>query len=1009
MNVVCLRRATGFMVALALFLLAAAPAAAQGEPYRIQGTVVDATTQRPLPNVSVQLGGTQLGTLTDQNGRYTLLARVDGGPYTLRFRQIGREVATVPLSLGGDLAVLVEPVRMSTSAVQLEEIVVTGTGVSAERKAVANTVESIRGEEVSEAAGAQTVDAALQGKVTGAIISENSGQPGGGVTIRLRGTSSISGGADPLIVLDGVLIDNSDAALISLGANAGRGSASLTNRLADIAPGDIDRIEILKGAAAAGLYGSRANNGVIQIFTKRGTQGVPRFTFRTEASLSQTPNTYDLLTYPFAGPADAAFVGSQGGQKFSALDPVQRFDIQDEIFRTAPGTTNQLSISGGNEATQYYVSGVYSAEDGIVRSTDYEKKSARLSLTQRVTDNVQVTANANFVETETGLVPEGEQTEGALTNIIFQPTSFNPAFDANTGRYPYSFLGANPLDVLFNWKAAENVRRFIGNVEGVWTPTSSLSFRYLFGLDDYTQESEFLRPPASVSSRDVGFITNPIRISRQLNSDFTATYDAAFGESAALSSTAGFRYTADRGEVISSSASDLPPFQQTVGGANLSTGQSISEFRTIGGFLQERLSINDRIFLTGGVNLEGSSAFGENERYQLFPRAGISWVVDQEPFYASSGVSNFLTSLRLRAAYGQTGGQPPSIYAIFNSFGNVASGGLPGLIPSSSAGNPDLRPERQREYEAGFEAGLLDNRVQVELTYYDQQTDDLVLSVPLPLSSGFTSQSQNIGEITNRGVEVALNTINLQSRNFAWRSRLQYATNRNRVEKLVTDADTILSGYLNYVIEGQPVGIFYGRGYERDSEGNIVIDPSTGLGARTSFSKIIGDPNPDFTASLSNTVEVGQSLSFNVLFDGRFGNDVANFTRRITEFFGADAVVERQIRREQERLTNPDLTPLKYSLNGARISNYEEYIEDGSFVKLREIGLSYTFRQPWVQNFGASSVSLRLAGRNLYTWTDYSGLDPEINLFAGNTVARGVDFAVTPVPRQFLLGATFNF
>ena len=1006
----CSRWLTAALLAFCCSLAGVAEASAQQtEPYRIQGTVVDATTQRPLPNVSIQLSGTQIGTLTDQAGRYTLLSRVDPGNYTLRFNQIGRAVVTVPLALAADRTVQMEPVTMQASAVQLEEIVVTGTGVSAERRAVANTVTSVRGEQVAEAPGAQTIDAALQGKVTGALISENSGQPGGGVSIRLRGTSSILGGADPLIVVDGVILDNSDAALISLGANATRGSASLTNRLADIAPGDIDRIEILKGAAAAGLYGSRANNGVIQIFTKRGRQGEPQITFRTEASMSRTAGTYDLLTYPFAGPADVAFVRTQNGNPIKLGEPVDRFNIQDELFRTGAGTTNQLSIAGGDAGTQYYISGVYSSEEGVLRSTDYEKKSARASLTQRVSDQVQIVASANFIQTETNLVPEGEQTEGALTNIIFQPTSFNPAFDPEQGRFPYSFLGANPLDVLQNWKAGEDVRRFVGSIETVWTPINSLTLRYFFGLDDYTQENELLRPPRSTSARDVGFITNPVRFSRQLNSDVTATHEAQLGASMGLNTTAGFRYTADRGEVVSASASDLPPFQQTVGGANLSTGQSISEFRTVGAFLQERLSLNDRIFLTAGVNVEGSSAFGENERYQFFPRVGLSWVLDQEPFWGGSGITEVLSTLRLRAAYGQTGGQPPSAYAIFNNFGNVAFGGLPGLVPGSRAGNPELTPERQREYEAGLEAGFLDNRVQLEFTYYNQRTDDLVLSVPLPLSSGFSSQLQNIGEITNRGVEVALNTINVQRSNFNWSTRVQYSANRNRVERLVTDADTLVTGYLNAVIEGQPVGVFYGRGYERDEQGNIVIDPTTGLGARSSNFKVLGDPNPDFTASLSNTITVGENLSFDVLFDGRFGNDVANFTRRITEFFGSDAIVEQQIRREIERRTNPDLPPLRYSVNAARISNFEEYVEDGSFVKLREVALGYTFQQPWVRQLGASSINLRLAGRNLYTWTDYSGLDPEINLFAGNTVARGVDFAVTPIPRQFILGATFNF
>lgn len=1004
------RRLAGAALFLCTALWGGTEARAQDAPYTIRGTVVDAGTQEPLANVEVSLRESAIQTVTNASGQYTLSARVDPGSYTLQISRFDRGAEQVRLTLAAERTVQVAPVALQQTAVALEGIVVTGTGVSARRVEVANTVESVSGEEIAEAPGASTVDQALQGKVTGALISENSGQPGGGVSIRLRGTSSILGGAEPLIVVDGVILDNSDAALVSLGANAGRGSAALTNRLADIAPGDIDRIEILKGAAAAGLYGSRANNGVIQIFTKRGRQGEPRITFRTEASVNQTPDEYDLLSYPFAGPADVAFVRmTRAGDTIRLGGPVERFDIQDQLFRTGVGTTNQISISGGNTGTQYYVSGVYNTEEGVVQSTDYDKKSARASLTQRITDQLQVVANANFIQTETNLVPEGEQTEGALTNIIFQPTSFNPAFNSDLNRYPYSFLGANPLDILNNWQAPEEVTRFVGSFETAWSPIDNFTIRYLFGIDDYRQESQFFRPPRSTSTADIGVINNPVRFSRQLNSDLTATHEAQVNASVGLNTTGGFRYTSDRGEVISSTASGLPPFQTTVGGANLSTGQGISEFRTIGGFIQERVSFNDRVFLTGGLNIEGSSAFGENERYQLFPRIGASWVVNDEPFWDGSSIGSVISTLRLRAAYGQTGGQPPGAYDRFDNFFNLAFGGLPGLLPSTRAGNANLKPERQREYEAGFEAGFFDDRALVEFTYYDQETDDLVLSVPLPLSSGFSNQLQNIGVVTNRGVELALNTQNVQRPNFSWNSRLQYSTNKNRVEQLVTDADTLVTGYLNAVAEGQPIGIFYGRGYQRDDQGNIVIDPRTGLGARGNEFKLLGDPNPDFIASLNNELTFGDNVSFNVLLDGRFGNDVANFTRRITEFFGSDAIVEQQIRREQERMQDSTLSPLQYSLNGGRISNYEEYVEDGSFVKLREIALGYSFAQPWVQQLGASSIDLRVAGRNLYTWTDYSGLDPEINLFAGNTVARGVDFAVTPIPRQFVFGATFNF
>jgi TonB-dependent starch-binding outer membrane protein SusC len=285
--------------------------------------------------------------------------------------------------------------------------------------------------------------------------------------------------------------------------------------------------------------------------------------------------------------------------------------------------------------------------------------------------------------------------------------------------------------------------------------------------------------------------------------------------------------------------------------------------------------------------------------------------------------------------------------------------------------------------------------------------------VPLNPSSGAVRQFQNIGVLSNKGVEVGLSTLNVNAKGFTWRSRLSYAANRNRVERLATRTDSLLTGYLNYVIEGQPVGVFYGGVYARTADGKIAYDANklpirgrdtltiNGVRSTPFANRIIGDPNPDFTLNFSNSFELPAGIALNVLFDGRFGNDVANFTRRITEFFGSDKAIEREIRGDTVAQTfgrNP---------NG-RISIYEEYIEDGSFVKLREISLQKSFDAP-LRGLGVRNVVLRLAGRNLMTWTNYRGLDPEVNLFSAQTVARGVDFATTPLPRQFVAGATFNF
>jgi TonB-linked SusC/RagA family outer membrane protein len=1002
-----LRRKVGAALLLCAGLLAGTGASAQGTPYTIRGTVVDGASQ-PVSGATVTLRSSQSRTVTDAQGRYTLAARVAPGTYTLAFSALGRADVTRQVALGADATVEVAPVTLQASAVELEGIVVTGTGAPVERRQVGNTIASVQGEAVNEAPGATSVDQALQGKITGALISENSGQPGGGVSIRLRGTNSILGRAEPLIVVDGVIVDNNSEALVSFGANATRTGAALSNRLSDIAPADIERVEVLKGAAAAALYGSRANNGVIQIFTKRGRQGTPQINFRTEVQASETDKRLARNMEPLAGRADSAFFGFRTGT------PVTRIDFQDQIFRTGYGTNNQLSVSGGTEGTSYYLSGNWNAEDGIIRTTDYDRRGARARISQRLSEWLEVGVNGSYIRARTNFVPEGEQTQGVFTSVVFSPTVFNPAFIDSIGRYPYNpIIGANPLDVMENWIARSDVDRFLGSVQATASPLANLTLTALFGMDNSREENIYFQPPLSTGATFTGLIQNPVRSIRKYNSDLTANYDLQINSGLGFTTTAGVRYTSDEVNTIRAAASDLPPGSTLITGAVQQSSQTLTELRTFGGFVQERVNLGDKLFLTGGVNVEASSAFGADQRWQTFPRLSGSYEIGREPFFdRASGV---FSTLRLRAAYGETGGQPPSEYLNQVTYINVSNAGRPGLRPNTISPNLDLKPERQREIEGGFDAGLFDDRASVEFTYYDKHTTDLVLSVPLALTSGFVSEFRNIGELSNKGIELTLNTVNLQGRDLGWTSRLSYARNRNKIERLNQSSDIIPFEYLNAVIEGQPIGVFRGAYYPRDANGNIVYGanglprrargcPAAGCRVAADsvvLQKIIGDPNPDWTGSFTNTFTFRDNLQLSFLLDGRFGNDVANFTRRTSEYFGSAAIVGREIR--------GDTLPGTYTINAERNGLFEEFIEDGSFVKLREVSLQYNIDQPWVRRFGVSDMAVRVAGRNLHTWTDYSGLDPEVNLFSASTVARGVEFATTPIPRTISLALDFNF
>src|SRR5688572_12069345 len=573
------------------FLVAPAFAAAQGTG-TIRGRVTETATGAPVPSAQIRVEGTTLGALTGPDGMYTITG-VPAGEQFVSTRRVGFAPERAAVSAAAGETVTRDFV-LRAAAVTLNEVVVTGVAAPTTKRQLGNTIETVSGEEVARAPGISSIDQALQGRVTGAVISENSGQPGGGISIRLRGTNSILGGAEPLYVIDGVIVDNSSEALVALSGNAPRGNQALSNRMADFDPGDVERIEVLKGAAAAALYGARANNGVIQIFTRRGESGRAKVAAATDVTWSKTPNRYELNMSPFAGTPDVNFGGASA---FGA--PIQRYDIQDQVFRTGLGTNTRLSVSGGNEGTTYFMGGGYQKEEGIVRPTEYSRRNFRASVSQRLSSQIEVGIRGNYINSVADFIPEGEQTQGVLTSIVFTPTSVNPAFNENLGRYPYNpLLGANPLDVINNWSAPENVTRILGGADLTWRPLNSVTVKYSAGLDDYRREARYFQPPFSTGASFTGSIQNPVQFSRLFNNDLTASHAWNPRSALGLNTSLGFRFTSDNTETIRAAGSDLGPGQDLVGGATQTATQSRSELRTVGWYVEERVNLGERLFVT---------------------------------------------------------------------------------------------------------------------------------------------------------------------------------------------------------------------------------------------------------------------------------------------------------------------------------------------------------------------------------------------------------------------------
>ena len=982
--------------------LDAIPAMAQQATYTITGRARDAEAGAPIAGVQVVIRGTRFGGISNADGVYSIIANLNPGSYVVEATMLGREQQQRPITLGDARVVNVPDFTLGQTALALEEVVVTGTAAPTSRRAIGNAVSTVSGEQIAEAT-ATTIDQALQGKVAGATITSNTGNPGGGVSIRLRGTSSIVAGAEPLYIVDGVVIDNNGDQQINFGYRS-----NPSNRLADLDPDDIERVEILKGAAAAALYGSRANNGVVQIFTKRGRAGINRVTVGTRMTRSDLEKNIEFALTPVDLDVGLCTLCLNSGAR-----PATRFDSQDLIFRKPWSTDNYISMSGGSDATQYYISGNFVNENGIMRGSDHSKLNVRMNLDQKVASWLNLAAGANYIRSNTNLVINGENGAGGLlTAIVFAPTTLDlGSRDPVTGLLINQQAGTflNPLYVLDNWSSPQDVNRFVGSFAAKANPFGALRLNYSLGYDQYTMTTALSIPRGDIST-PLGSAQNTNRRNMLLNNDVTGSYEFALGGRMQATTSLGLNHTYQKVDQLNASATDLIPLTELVRGASQFASQGVIELVTLGYFGQQQLAFDNKLYLTGAIRRDASSTFGASERWQWYPKFSASYVLSEEPFI-KDGLS-WLSELRLRAALGYAGNQPPlsEAYTRDARFGSVNNGNRLGLVPLGSPGNPDLKPERQREWEAGVDVSVLDSRLGARFTYYDQYVTDLLLVRPFVPSAGYVSLLDNVGELSNKGIELELNSTNLQRSNFGWTSRLIYSRNSNRIEKLTVNPFT--AGYTNLVIEGQPVGVHFMPAFMRDENGNIMEDS---IGPRlenrvgttcaqpqfclpTSASRIVGNPWPDWTGSLFNEFKIGQNWSASFLLDGSFGAELWNQTRRIQDIFGAGPLYDQVLRGE--------VTP---AFRTRMQSIWESYLEDASYIKLRDITERYSTNAGWLRRVGASRAEFEIVGRNLKTWTDYSGYDPEINMFGLSTVERGTDFAVYPNARTVGFGVRLNY
>jgi TonB-linked SusC/RagA family outer membrane protein len=1045
---------------LAALILAFA-AMAQGKvTFTAKGIVKDETGS-PMVGVPVQLRGTSVGTLSDLDGNYTLTGTVDAGAYEMIASLIGYATSSKKVDISASSSSLKQDFDLSPDALNLNEVLVVGSSVLQERKQLGNGITTVRAEDL-ERSGTNNVIGALQGKIAGAQITQNSGEVGGGISVRLRGAKSLLGSSEPLYVIDGVVSNNNTVNLINQNVDAGSTSAIGQNRMADINPNDIETVNVLNGAAAAAIYGSRASNGVVLITTKKGKSGKAKISFSTSYSMNELRKKsfistigkqfhFNTITDPtavgYVNPQlttlyPGARTGSVASDIFTVLPSiidVKRYDYQDEIFTQASGTDNNLSVSGGSDATTYFASLSYTKNGGILKNTDFQRVSGRVRIEHKINNWLNASAGLTYANSFSNELPNG--------NVFFSPTNAinitNNIFNLNeldaTGNYQAveRLSRVNPLSIVNGIKNSQETNRTIANVQLTAHPFEGMTLAYTLGVDNTNQLGRNFSPiyPYVVNPAffDKGYVANNTALTNLINHDFIATYNINLG-AISTSTVVGYNYQASREQIAFTQGRDLAPFVSTVNGASVQLPSSLVDATSTlqGAFFQETFGYGDRVFLTLAGRQDASSRYPADTRTNFYPKIGFSYLLSNEPIFAS--LKNVVGQLRLRASYGESGNLSGfGVYDRFNRFSTGSFGGKTSINASSVIGDPNVKVERNKELEFGIETSLFRDFINLGFSWYKQTASDLLLNVSVAPSQGGSSTKTNVGTLENKGVELTFGITPIKTSKIMLNVFGTYSHNDN----LVTSSPFGLSSIGNpvgtpvVIFAGAPVGVIYGNFYARDAAGNILLRPMQVNGATvnlpqvergpvqtgatplvyTSYRdangqpvitganavaqrKIIGNPNPRniWSAGLNFNYE---KLSIHGLLDAISGIEMWNADKRTRNNVGIGEISEKELTGELPRGSV------------AALAGIEEFrVDDASFVKLRELSVSYNLGSIIK---GISNLELSLTGRNLYSWDKYFGYDPETSSAGQSSVLRGIDFGNVPIPRTYMVSLKANF
>ncbi len=987
----------------------------------ITGKVVSEDKQVQLEGAVIVIKGQKQGVVAGRDGTFSISSKQPANTLIITYTGFEKQ----ELNVTGNSNIVV---TLKKDQRQLEDVLVTGYSTQ-NKKFIAGSIFTVKGDDIKDmpAAGFNQL---LQGKATGVQVLSNSGVPGGGVTFRIRGNNSINASVDPLYIIDGVFISNNDP------IQTGLGNQQQSNPLADINTADIENITILKDANATAIYGSLGANGVVIVTTKRGRlNSKAKINFNTYYGSSAATKKFKVTTGPetalLTNESRTNTVADGGASVPLIANPESQptYNRTDDLFRNASTVNTEISAQGGTEKSTYYAGFGYLKQQSIVKPSNFERYTGRFNYDNYLTDRLKIGTSISLSRTWRNVSGSDNNPQGVINSALF-PRSYLPVYNAD-GTYARYGSFDNHIALINNLNNDAVGWRTIGNFYCEYTFLPELKLRTSWSVDNNSEyENNYTNTLLVAGISTNGSAASYETKTQVLTNEQVLTYIKSFGNNNRHSINALIGNTVNTVLNQSTSASGTGFATNSLTAVSVAATRSGSSSRSlaklISFFGKASYTYNNKYTIDGSLRADASSKFGINNRWGYFPSGGFTWRLGQEDFIKNL---NIFDDIKFRTSVGLSGNQ--------NGIGSYAALGLwssganyleqPGSSPSQLA-NPDLTWETTRQVDIGVDFTILKNRLNISFDYYDKSTSDLLLNVPVASRSGFTSYLQNYGGVSNKGFEISVRSTNITTRDFRWTTDFNISRNINRIEKLASDISLGASGRnISILKNGFAVNSFqlYNQLYVDPKTGNAVYeDVNDDKQITAADRKIVGNALPDFTGGLTNSLSY-KNFDFSFFFYFQQGNKIMN----MNDFFLVHGNTQANIGflpRQLDRWQKPgDITDIPRmttfsgnpSANNSAANNYggnvanlsSRYLEDGSFIRLKTLSLSYTIPSVIVKKIGLNNIRAYVQGTNLLTFTRYGGLDPEISSQSSNQNTAGYDWATVPQPRTVQVGINVTF